>query len=57
MSFLWNFDGKLLERPCAEVTYSTGPGTYDITLSVRPPGDGSISTRTIQNMITVLPKP
>jgi hypothetical protein len=26
-------------------------------LSVRPPGDGSIRTRTIQNMITVLPRP
>ena len=33
------------------------PGTYDITLSVRAPSDGMIHTRTIQKMITVLPKP
>lgn len=57
MSFLWNFgDGHFSSDPAPSHTF-TRPGTYDITLSVRPPGDGSISTRTIQNMITVLPKP
>ena len=57
MSFLWNFgDGHFSSDPAPHHVF-TRPGTYDITLSVRPPGDGSISTRTIQNMITVLPKP
>ena len=57
MSFLWNFgDGHFSSDPAPRHIF-TRPGTYDITLSVRPPGEGSISTRTIQNMITVLPKP
>ena len=57
MSFLWNFgDGHFSSDPAPRHTFNE-PGTYDITLSVRPPGEGSISTRTIQNMITVLPKP
>ena len=57
MSFLWNFgDGHFSSDPAPRHVF-TRPGTYDITLSVRPPGQGSISTRTIQNMITVLPKP
>ena len=57
MSFLWNFgDGHFSSDPAPSHVF-TRPGTYDITLSVRPPGEGSISTRTIQNMITVLPKP
>ena len=57
MSFLWNFgDGNFSSDPAPRHVFNR-PGTYDITLSVRPPGDGSISTRTIQNMITVLPKP
>lgn len=57
MSFLWNFgDGHFSSDPAPRHVF-TRPGTYDITLSVRPPGEGSISTRTIQNMITVLPKP
>ena len=57
MSFLWNFgDGHFSNDPAPRHTF-TRPGTYDITLSVRPQGEGSISTRTIQNMITVLPKP
>ena len=57
MSFLWNFgDGHFSSDPAPRHVF-TRPGTYDITLSVRPPGEGSISTRTIQNMVTVLPKP
>lgn len=57
MSFLWNFgDGHFSSDPAPRHIF-TRPGIYDITLSVRPPGEGSISTRTIQNMITVLPKP
>ena len=57
VSFLWNFgDGHFSSDPAPRHIF-TRPGTYDITLSVRPPGEGSISTRTIQNMITVLPKP
>lgn len=57
MSFLWNFgDGHFSSDPSPSHVFDR-PGTYDITLSVRPPGEGSISTRTIQNMITVLPKP
>ena len=57
MSFLWNFgDGNFSSDPAPKHTF-TRPGSYDITLSVRSPGDGFIRTRTIQNMITVLPKP
>ena len=57
LSFLWNFgDGSFSNDPAPRHTFMT-PGTYDITLSVRAPSDGMIRTRTIQNMITVLPKP
>ena len=57
MSFLWNFgDGHFSSDPAPKHMFER-PGTYDITLSVRSPGDGFIRTRTIQNMITVLPKP
>ena len=57
LSFLWNFgDGSFSNDPAPRHTFMT-PGTYDITLSVRAPSDGMIHTRTIQNMITVLPKP
>jgi gliding motility-associated-like protein len=57
MSFLWNFgDGHFSSDPAPRHVFDR-PGTYDITLSIRPHGDGMIRTRTIQNMITVLPKP
>jgi PKD repeat protein len=57
MSFLWNFgDGHFSSDPAPNHVFDR-PGTYDITLSVRSPGNGFIRTRTIQNMITVLPKP
>ncbi len=57
LSFLWNFgDGSFSNDPAPRHKFMT-PGTYDITLSVRAPSDGMIRTRTIQNMITVLPKP
>lgn len=57
LSFLWNFgDGSFSNDPAPRHIFMT-PGTYDITLSVRAPSDGMIRTRTIQNMITVLPKP
>ena len=57
MNFLWNFgDGHFSSEPAPTHTFNE-PGTYDVTLSVRPSGEGSINTRTIQNMITVLPKP
>ena len=57
MNFLWNFgDGHFSSEPAPVHTFDE-PGTYDVTLSVRPSGEGSINTRTIQNMITVLPKP
>ena len=57
MNFLWNFgDGHFSSEPTPIHTFDE-PGTYDVTLSVRPTGEGSINTRTIQNMITVLPKP
>ena len=57
LSFLWNFgDGSFSNDPAPRHTFMT-PGTYDITLSVRAPSDGMIHTRTVQNMITVLPKP
>jgi len=57
MSFLWNFgDGHFSSDPAPRHVFNR-PGTYDITLSIRPHGDGMIRTRTIQNMITVLPKP
>ena len=33
------------------------PGVYDVTLSLRSPGEGSIKTRTIENLITINPQP
>ena len=57
MNYLWNFgDGHFSSESAPKHTFNE-PGTYDVTLSVRPSGEGSINTRTIQNMITVLPKP
>jgi hypothetical protein len=32
-------------------------GTYDITVSIRDHGDGTIRTRTVENMIVIRPKP
>jgi len=56
-SVLWNFgDGGFSQEMAPTHTYND-PGSYDITVSVRAPGDGMIRTRTVENMIVVRPKP
>lgn len=56
-SVLWNFgDGGFSQEISPSHIYENA-GTYDITVSVRAPGDGTIRTRTVENMIVVRPKP
>lgn len=56
-SVLWNFgDGDFSQLNAPSHIFNS-PGTYDITVSVRAPGDGMIRTRTVENMIVVRPKP
>ena len=56
-SVLWNFgDGGFSQQESPSHIYEDA-GTYDITVSVRAPGDGTIRTRTVENMIVVRPKP
>ena len=57
MSYLWNFgDGNFSSDANPIHTYNM-PGVYDVTLSLRSPGKGSIKTRTIENLITINPQP
>jgi PKD repeat protein len=57
MSFLWNFgDGSFSFEPNPSHIYEE-EGVFDVTLSVRSPGDGAIRTRTIENLIEVNPQP
>ena len=56
-SVLWNFgDGGFSQQESPSHIYENA-GTYDITVSVRAPGDGTIRTRSVENMIVVRPKP
>ncbi|MBM72258.1 MAG: hypothetical protein CL847_05700 [Crocinitomicaceae bacterium] len=56
-SYLWNFgDGSFSSDPNPIHTYEM-PGVYDVTLSLRTTGKGSIQTRTIENLITINPQP
>ncbi|MDB4694089.1 PKD domain-containing protein [Flavobacteriales bacterium] len=56
-SVLWNFGDGDFSQLSAPSHIFNSPGTYDITVSVRAPGDGMIRTRTVENMIVVRPKP
>jgi hypothetical protein len=56
-SVLWNFGDGAFSQLNAPSHIFNSPGTYDITVSVRAPGDGTIRTRTVENMIVVRPKP
>lgn len=56
-SYLWNFgDGSFSTEPNPTHQYEM-PGVYDVTLSVRSQGKGSITTNTIENLITINPQP
>lgn len=56
-SVLWNFgDGAFSQEDSPLHVYSD-PGTYDITVSIRDHADGTIRTRSVENMIVVRPKP
>ncbi|MDA0912525.1 MAG: PKD domain-containing protein [Bacteroidetes bacterium] len=56
-SVLWNFgDGGFSQETAPSYVYEK-PGTFDITVSVRIRGEGTIRTRTVENMIVVRPKP
>ena len=56
-SVLWNFGDGGFSQDLAPTHVYDNAGTYDITVSVRAPGDGTIRTRTVENMIVVRPKP
>ena len=56
-SVLWNFGDGGFSQDLSPTHVYENPGTYDITVSVRAPGDGTIRTRTVENMIVVRPKP
>ena len=54
---LWNFgDGQFSSQASPRHVFKA-PGTYDITLSVTRISDGLIRTRTIENLVTIHPKP
>lgn len=54
---LWNFgDGQFSSEAEPHHVFKA-PGTYDITLSVTRISDGLIRTRTIENLVTIHPKP
>ena len=56
-SVLWNFGDGGFSQDVAPSHIYENAGSYDITVSVRAPGDGMIRTRTVENMIVVRPKP
>jgi PKD repeat protein len=56
-SVLWNFGDGGFSQEVAPTHIYDDAGSYDITVSVRAPGDGMIRTRTVENMIVVRPKP
>ena len=56
-SYLWNFgDGSFSSEAAPTHTYDK-PGVFDVTLSVRSPGIGSIKTQTIENLVEIHPQP
>ena len=56
-SVLWNSGDGGFSQEVAPTHIYDDAGSYDITVSVRAPGDGMIRTRTVENMIVVRPKP
>lgn len=56
-SVLWNFGDGSFSQSDAPVHVFDDAGTYDITVSIRDHGDGTIRTRTVENMIVIRPKP
>jgi hypothetical protein len=56
-SVLWTFgDGSFSQAEAPRHVFDAA-GTYDITVSIRDHGDGTIRTRTVENMIVIRPKP
>jgi hypothetical protein len=57
MILLWDFgDGSFSNEPFPSHVYDE-KGVFDVTLSVRSPDDGTIVTRTIEDLIEVHPQP
>ncbi|MBV41915.1 MAG: hypothetical protein CL834_02665 [Crocinitomicaceae bacterium] len=56
-SVLWNFGDGSFSQAEAPMHVFDDAGTYDITVSIRDHGDGTIRTRTVENMIVIRPKP
>ncbi len=57
ISYLWNFgDGNFSSDPNPEHTYEL-PGVYDVSLSLMSKEQGSIKTKTIENLININPIP
>ena len=56
-SVLWNFGDGSFSQSDAPIHVFNDAGTYDITVSIRDHGDGTIRTRTVENMIVIRPKP
>ena len=56
-SVLWNFGDGSFSQADAPMHVFDDAGTYDITVSIRDHGDGTIRTRTVENMIVIRPKP
>ena len=57
MSYLWNFgDGQFSSEPAPTHVFER-PGMYDVSLTVRPVDEVDVYSRSIENMVEVMPNP
>ena len=57
MSYLWNFgDGQFSSEPAPTHVFER-PGMYDVSLTVRPVDEVAVHSRSIENMVEVMPNP